>query len=84
MRHVNFTEFRKNLASHLDRVIDDHVELLVTRQNSEPVVVVSQADWEAMQETTYLLSNPANAERLLKSIEEADAGRLIERDPTAE
>ena len=80
MRHVNFTEFRKNLASHLDRVTADHVELLVTRQNSEPVVVVSQADWEGMQETSYLLSNPANAERLLKSIEELDAGKGVEHD----
>jgi antitoxin YefM len=33
-------------------------------------------------ETLHLLRSPANAERLLRSIAEADAGQLIERDPT--
>ncbi|MBX3570189.1 MAG: type II toxin-antitoxin system prevent-host-death family antitoxin [Rhizobiaceae bacterium] len=80
MRHVNFTEFRKNLATHLDRVVDDRAELLVTGRNREPVVVVSQSDWEGMKETAYLLASPANAERLLKSIADADAGRLVEHD----
>lgn len=80
MRHVNFTEFRKNLASHFDRVTDDHVELLVTRQNREPVVVVSQSDWEGMKETAYLLASPANAEHLLESIAELDAGKGVEHD----
>ena len=80
MRQVSFTEFRKNLATHIDRVTADHVELLVTRQNHEPVVVVSQSDWEGMKETAYLLASPANAERLLQSIAELDAGKGVEHD----
>ncbi len=31
-----------------------------------------------MMETFHLLQNPANAVRLLRSIEEADKGRLVE------
>lgn len=80
MRHVNFTDFRKNLATHLDQISADHTELLVTRQNSESVVVVSQSDWEAMNETAYLLSNPVNAEYLRQSIAELDAGKGFEKE----
>jgi antitoxin YefM len=80
MRHVNFTDLRNNLASHLDRVIDDRDELLVTRQGHDPVVIVTLSDWEGMKETLYLLSNPANAEHLRKSIAELDAGKGFERE----
>lgn len=72
--HVSFTNLRQNLADHLDKVEHDHVELVVTRQNREPVVIVSLADWESMQETLYLLSNQANASRLIASIEELNRG----------
>jgi antitoxin YefM len=41
--------------------------------------LISLDEFSAWQETLYLLSNPANAERLLKSIQEAKAGRVIER-----
>lgn len=80
MRHVNFTDLRNNLASHLDQVEDDRDELIVTRQGHDPVVVVTLADWEGMKETLYLLSNPANAEHLRLSIAELDAGKGFERD----
>jgi antitoxin YefM len=80
MPYVTFTDLRNNLASHLDRVEEDRAELIVTRQNHEPVVIVSLADWESMKETTYLLSSPVNAEHLLKSIADADAGKLTGHD----
>ena len=80
MNIVNYSEFRRNLATHLDTVVADSTELIVTRRDHEPVVVVSQSDWEGMKETLYLLSNPANARQLLDSIAEADAGKLTEHD----
>lgn len=78
MTHVTLTELRANMAKHFDKVEADRTELVVTRQNHEPVVVLPLSEWEGMKETLYLLSNPANAERLLKSIEEAKAGKLKE------
>jgi len=53
----------------------------VTRRNGEPVVVVSLGEYEALEETLHLLSNPANAEHLRKSMEQADAGEFVEFDP---
>jgi len=80
MRHVTFTDLRNNLATHLDKVHDDREELIVTRQNRDPVVVVSMRDWEGMKETLYLLGNPSNAEHLMASISELDSGAGSERE----
>ncbi|MBS3648285.1 type II toxin-antitoxin system prevent-host-death family antitoxin [Pseudaminobacter sp. 19-2017] len=80
MSYVTFTDLRNNLASHLDKVEQDRAELIVTRQGHEPAVIVSLADWEGMKETLHLLSSPVNAERLLASIAELDAGKGVEHD----
>jgi antitoxin YefM len=79
MTIVTFTELRANMAKHFDQVIADRTELVVTRQNHEPVVVMPLGELEGMRETLHLLSTPANAEHLLKSIAEADAGNVVER-----
>ncbi len=50
--------------------------MIITRQNKDSVVLMSLADYESMEETTYLLQNPANARRLMQSIGEAKAGRV--------
>jgi hypothetical protein len=43
-------------------------------QNGESVVMISLADWNATEETTYLLSQKINASRLADAIKELDAG----------
>jgi antitoxin YefM len=80
MDHVSYTELRQNLKRHLDKVCDDRAPLVVTRRNAEPVVVLSLTEYEALEETLHLLGNPANAERLLKSIAQAEAGQLVEHE----
>ena len=80
MPHVSFSELRANMASHFDRIEADRTELIVTRQNHEPVVVMALSEWEAIQETMHLLSSPANAEHLRRSIAQADAGEAVEHD----
>ena len=82
MPHANFSDFRARMARHLDRVEADRTELIITRQGHEPVVVMPLAELEGLRETLHLLSNPANAERLLRSIAQADAGQARERDFT--
>jgi antitoxin YefM len=80
MGYVTFTDFRNNLATHLDKLEEDRVELIVTRQNRTPSVIMLLSEWEGMKETLHLLSTKANAERLLAAIADADAGRAVERD----
>lgn len=72
---MSYRESWDNYAWTLDRVVADREEVVVTRAGHEPVVIVSLAEYESLKETVYLLGNPANARRLLSSIErlEADA-----------
>jgi antitoxin YefM len=77
---VSYSELRQKLKAHMDRVCEDHAPLLVTRQNGPPVVMLSLAEYEGLEETLHLLASPVNAERLLHSIAEANAGRLVEHD----
>jgi len=76
---LTFTDTRQNLKDVMDRVVDDHAPVAITRQKAESVVMVSLADWNAIQETLHLLSTPANAARLTQSIAQLDAGKGQER-----
>lgn len=80
MDTVSYSELRQNLKARMDKVCDDHAPLLVTRKNGEPVVMMSLAEYEGLEETLHLLASPVNAERLLQSIAEANAGRLTEHE----
>jgi antitoxin YefM len=75
---VTLSQLRANIAKYFDKVESDRDELIVTRRNREPVVVVPLSEWEGMKETLHLLSTPANADRLRKSIANAEAGKLTE------
>ncbi len=79
MVHATLTDFRKNIASYFDQIEADRTELVVTRQNHEPCVVLPLAELEGMRETLYLLSSRPNADHLFKSIAELDAGLGTER-----
>jgi len=80
MAHVSYTELRQNLAGLMDEVCDSRAPLVVTRQGGRSVVMMSLEEFEGMQETLHLLHSPANAARLLASIQQAEEGRLVERD----
>lgn len=82
MRTMSYSESRAKYAETLNSVVDDREEVIVTRSGHEPVVIVSLADYESLKETAYLLKSPANARRLLASIESLESGRGVRRDLT--
>ena len=77
---LSYSDARANLKGVMDRVVEDRTQVVITRQKAEAVVMVSLADWNAMEETMHLLSTPANAERLRSSIRQLDAGKGTERE----
>ena len=80
MSHVSYSELRANLAKYMDEVGDSRASLHITRQNARGVVMISEDEYDSLMETLHLLRSPANAARLLRSIEEADKGELVEHD----
>lgn len=83
MDHVSYSELRQHMREHFDAVHERRAPLLVTRRSAPSMVVVDAEEWAAIQETLHLLSSPANAERLMRSIDSLEAGQGVERDPTA-
>jgi antitoxin YefM len=71
---LSFSQARAGLKALMERVTSDKTSAIITRQGGEPVVMVSLSEWEAIQETNYLLSSPANAQCLRESIASAEAG----------
>jgi antitoxin YefM len=85
MRTLNYTAARKNLANAIDSVVDDHTPLVITKGSDKAVVMMSLDDWNAWQETMYLLRSPANAERLLNAIQDFEIGEnLVAKDSLPE
>lgn len=81
MAVVSFTDLRQNMASYFDRVTEDRTPLVVTRSAGKPnLVVMSEDEFAGWQETVHLLSSPKNAERLMASVRQAEAGGARERD----
>ena len=80
MQTITYSDLRQNLTSALDQVNEDHVPLLITRQRGKEAVLISYSDYRSIEETLYLLSNPKNAERLLKSVAELEAGKGKKQD----
>ena len=80
MNAISYTVARANLAETMEKVCNDHDPVIITRERESPVVMISLEDYQAMEETTYLLRPPANAQHLLKSITELVEGKGVERD----
>ena len=79
MDAITYSSARANLARTMDRVCEDHEALIITRNGEQSVVMLSLEDYQALEETAYLLRNPANAKRLLGAVEQLSAGKGVER-----
>lgn len=77
---LTYSDTRARLKEVMDRVVEDRTPVVVTRKRGEAVVMVSLADWSAMEETLHLVSSPANARRLAAAIGQLEAGGGSERE----
>lgn len=80
MKTMSYTESRARYAEVLDAVVNDREEIVITRAGHEPAVIVSLDDYESLKETAYLLRSPANARRLLESIDQLESGMGVEQE----
>jgi len=80
MKVITYTAARENLASTMDQVCFDRNPVIITRNRDQSVVMMSLEDYDALEETAYLLRSPANAKRLIASIEAAENGNTIQKE----
>ncbi len=77
---TTFSEARANLKSVMDRVVEDHVPIVISRRKADAVVMMSLSDWNGWQETAYLNSTEANRKALDESIAQLNAGQIVETE----
>lgn len=80
MDAITYSHARENLAATMQQVCDDHTPIIITRQKERAVVMISLEDWNAYEETAYLLRSPSNAARLRASLEHDKAGSVHAHD----
>ena len=75
MKTITYTAVREKLASTMDEVCRDGAPVVITRNRDQSVVMLSLADYEQLEETAHLLRSPANARRLLASIDALESNK---------
>lgn len=80
MNAVTLKSASLNLEQLVEQVIADAESTIVVTESGDRVVLVPFDEYNSWKETHYLLSNPANADHLRRSIAEAQAGKAQERE----
>ncbi|HJD66378.1 MAG TPA: type II toxin-antitoxin system prevent-host-death family antitoxin [Rickettsia endosymbiont of Bembidion nr. Transversale] len=75
MEAISYTKARSNFADIMEKVCADHTSVMITRQKQKPVVIMSLEDYNAIEETLYLLRSPKNAQRLKQAIGDLEANK---------
>lgn len=79
MDAISYSAARANLASTMNRVCNDHEPLIIMQNGEQSVVMLSLDDFQALEETAYLLRSPTNAKRLLAAATQLTADGGTER-----
>ena len=69
MVETTYTSLRENLASMLDRVVNDREVVVVRRKRGQPVAMVAADELSSLLETAHLLRSPKNAQRLFEALQ---------------
>lgn len=69
MDSVSVNQFRDNLKSFVEQVVNRHIPLKVTRRSGEDFVVISAEDWEREQESLYIMQNSDLMQQIAKSLD---------------
>jgi len=80
MDAITINQAKQNIDGLIEQVIADAEPTIICDDKGQKVVLMSFDEFNSWQETLYLLSNPANAAYLRRSIQEDEAGKAIERE----
>ncbi len=80
MEAITYTAARQNLAKTMEKVCEDRAPIIITRKTSNSVVIMSLEDYEALEETAYLLRSPKNTRRLIESIAQLENDKGTEKE----
>lgn len=71
---ATYSDLRSNLKDYLDRVVRDSDNIIVNRGGGSAVVIMSLEEYEAMQETAYVMSQPDLVEAIRQGDDDVKNG----------
>ena len=79
IKKLTIAKFESNLNRELDLISEDKVNQLIIKRpkGKGNIVLISEAEFNSMQETLYLLSSKKNREHLLESIQQFKEGKTV-------
>lgn len=80
MNAVPVIQAARNLDALIEQIIEDAEPAILLNDKGSKAVLMSLEEFNSWQETLYLLSNPANAEHLRRSLQQAREGKGTERE----
>ena len=80
MQAVTLKDAKRNLPRLMEQVLADAEPPIVVTDTGEQVVLMPLDEFNAWKETLYLISSPANASHLRRSIAEAESGLAKQRE----
>ena len=77
---ANISEFRKDIKSYLDKVVENFEPLIINRGKNENIVIMSLDEYNSLMATNYELSSRKNEMRLDSAIEKLKKRESFTKD----
>lgn len=79
IKKLTIAKFESNLNRELDLISEDKVNQLIIKRpkGKGNIVLISEAEFNSMQETLYLLSSKKNRECILESLQQLKDGKTV-------
>ena len=80
MTAISITQARSNLYKILADVNRNSEPITLTNSRGKNGVLISEDDWNAIQETLYINSVPGLTESILESLSDKDSGTIYDEN----
>jgi PHD/YefM family antitoxin component YafN of YafNO toxin-antitoxin module len=75
MTHITFEELENNLKAIVDRVKEGRETVSINIDKDHEIILVDAENYNSYIETSYLIRNAANAQRLQKGMQQYRLGQ---------
>jgi antitoxin YefM len=72
---INYSMARQNFKKYCDKTVNDFETIIITRERSENVVLMSENEYNNMLENLYVRSNAKDYNELILSIQQLKNGK---------
>ncbi len=68
MDSISVNQFRDNLKTYVEKAVNEHQPIKITRRAGDDFIVVSAEDWEREQETLHILQSSSLMQQIADSM----------------